>query len=149
MPEGFEKQVNAEELTDLLEFLTQRGKYLPIPLDKVATVVSTKGMFYDENAPEQRLVFPDWKPKTFEGVPFILVDPQGDKVANVILLYGPNGDVSPEDAEVRDGPCELAGEGDSPARRRQRLGLSLRGEGLGVADRAAALRRRQDGGPRR
>jgi hypothetical protein len=47
MPDGFEKQLNRKELTDLLEFLTQRGKYLPLPLDKVATVVSTRGMFYD------------------------------------------------------------------------------------------------------
>src|SRR5262249_25825353 len=36
MPDGFEKQVSRKELTDLLEFLTQRGKYLPLPLDKVA-----------------------------------------------------------------------------------------------------------------
>src|SRR5207253_1298931 len=38
MPDGFEKQVSRQELTDLLEFLTKRGKYLPLPLDKVATV---------------------------------------------------------------------------------------------------------------
>jgi len=51
MPEGFEKQVSKKELTDLLEFLTQKGKYLPLALDKVATIVSTKGMFYTEDAP--------------------------------------------------------------------------------------------------
>jgi putative heme-binding domain-containing protein len=34
MPEGFEKQVKKQEIVDLLEFLTQKGKYLPIPLDK-------------------------------------------------------------------------------------------------------------------
>ena len=67
MPEGFEKQMKPEELTDLLEFLTQKGKYVPLPLDKVATVVSTKGMFFDEDGTAERLVFPDWKPKTFEG----------------------------------------------------------------------------------
>ena len=50
MPDGFEKQVSRKDLTDLLEFLTQKGKYLPLPLDKVATVVSTKGMFYSEDA---------------------------------------------------------------------------------------------------
>ena len=44
MPEGSEKQINKKDLTDLLEFLTQRGKYLPLPLTKVATVVTTKGM---------------------------------------------------------------------------------------------------------
>ena len=30
-----------------MEFLTQKGKYVPIPLDKAATVVSTKGMFFE------------------------------------------------------------------------------------------------------
>ena len=36
MPEGFEKVMKPEELIDLLEFLTQKGKYIPLPLDKVA-----------------------------------------------------------------------------------------------------------------
>jgi putative heme-binding domain-containing protein len=95
MPDGFEKQVNRKDLTDLLEFLTQKGKYLPLPLDKVATAVSTKGMFYSEDSPQERLVFADWKPRTVEGVPFVLVDPHGDKSPNVILLYGPEGKVPP------------------------------------------------------
>jgi putative membrane-bound dehydrogenase-like protein len=96
MPDGFEKQVSRKELTDLLEFLTQRGKYLPLPLDKVATIVSTKGMFNGEEARGERLVFSDWKPKTFEGVPFHLVDPQGDRAPNVVLLYGPLGKLPPK-----------------------------------------------------
>src|SRR5207244_12809395 len=88
MPDGFEKQLSKEEITHLLEYLTQRGKYLPLPLDKVASVVSTRGMFFSEEASIERLIFPDWKPKTFEGVPFNLVNPQGDKTPNVVLLYG-------------------------------------------------------------
>lgn len=95
MPEGFEKQISAAELTDLLTFLTQKGKYVPLPLDKVATVVTTKGMFFGPEDTTGRLVFPDWKPKTVEGVPFVLVDPQGDKTKNAVLLYGPNGQVPP------------------------------------------------------
>ncbi|HEX4613763.1 MAG TPA: glycosyl hydrolase, partial [Urbifossiella sp.] len=95
MPEGFEKQINPVELTDLLEFLTQKGKYVPVPLDRTATIVTTKGMFFDENGTTERLVFPDWKPKTFNGVPFVLVDPQGDKTKNAIMLYGPNGTTAP------------------------------------------------------
>src|SRR5262249_38651346 len=91
MPDGFEKQLSRKDLTDLLEFLTQRGKYLPLPLDKVATAVSTRGMFVSQDAPVERLVFEDWKPRTFEGIPFHLIDPQGDRVANVVLLYGPQG----------------------------------------------------------
>ena len=96
MPEGFEKQVTPEEITNLLEFLTQRGKYLPIPLDKVATIISTRGMFFDENGDVERLIFSDWKPKVFEGVPFVLVDPQGDRVKNAILFYGPQGTTAPK-----------------------------------------------------
>src|SRR5205823_8127328 len=49
MPDGFEKQLDRKQLTDLLEFLTQRGKYLPLMLDKAATIVTTRGMFYGED----------------------------------------------------------------------------------------------------
>ncbi len=96
MPEGFEKQMKPEELVNLLEFLTQRGKYLPLPLGKTATVVSTRGMFHSPDATAERLIFDNWSSKTFEGVPFHLVDPQGDRVPNVILLHGPNGTNPPK-----------------------------------------------------
>ncbi|MDB5309608.1 MAG: Trehalose utilization [Gemmataceae bacterium] len=95
MPEGFEKQVKPDELADLLEFLTQKGKYVPLPLDKMATVVSTKDMFFDAGGTAERLIFPDWKPKTFNGVPFVLVDPRGEKVKNAVMLNGPNGVIPP------------------------------------------------------
>jgi uncharacterized protein len=96
MPEGFEKLLSRKDLANLLEFLTQRGKYLPLPLDKVATIVSTKGMFNGEEPRGERLVFSDWKPKTFAGVPFHLVDPQGDRAPNVIMLYSPQGRQPPK-----------------------------------------------------
>ncbi|HVR73355.1 MAG TPA: glycosyl hydrolase, partial [Planctomycetota bacterium] len=96
MPEGFEKQMSRDELVNLLEFLAQRGKFLPLSLSKVATAVSTRGMFTNEEASAERLIFPDWSPKTFEGVPFQLVDPQGDRIPNVILLYGPQGNLPPK-----------------------------------------------------
>jgi putative membrane-bound dehydrogenase-like protein len=95
MPDGFEKQVSKKEMADLLEFLTQKGKYLPLSLDKVATVVSTKGMLNDESNTSERLEFADWKPKVVEGIPFHLVDPSGDKVRNVLMLHGPNGKSPP------------------------------------------------------
>ena len=111
MPDGFEKQMNQKELADLLEFLTKRGRFLPLPLDKAATIVTTKGMFFNESSPGERMVFSDWKPKTFEGVPFTLVDPQGDKVKNAIMLNSPNGDVAkkmPRTATVPvNGPAKL------------------------------------------
>jgi putative heme-binding domain-containing protein len=96
MPDGFEKQVSRKDLTNLLEFLTQRGKYLPLPLDKVATAVSTKGLLSGEEARGEGLAFDDWKPKTFEGVPFHLVDPQGDRVPNLVMLYSPRGNLPPK-----------------------------------------------------
>lgn len=96
MPEGFEKVMSTQELIDLLEFLTLKGKYVPLPLDRVATVVSTKDMFFDRGGTAERLIFPDWKPKVFEGVPFVLVDPQKDTVKNVVMLYGPQGVVPPQ-----------------------------------------------------
>ena len=105
MPEGVEKLHTPTELRDLLEFLTARGKYLPIPIEKVATIVSTKGMFNSEGADVERLIFPDWKPKIFEGVPFVLVDPQGDKTPNVIMLNGSNGNIPPKMPKTVTLPC--------------------------------------------
>jgi putative membrane-bound dehydrogenase-like protein len=95
MPEGFEKQVKPEEITNLLEFLAQRGQFVPMPLEKYATINSARGMFYDENSEAERLVFRDWSPKTFEGVPFQLVDPEDGKRPNAILLFGPQGKLPP------------------------------------------------------
>jgi uncharacterized protein len=108
MPEGFEKQVSRADLVNLLEFLTQRGKYLPLPLAKAATAVSTRGMFYSEDSPIERLVFNDWSPKTVHGVPFTLVEPRGDRVPNVILLHGPQGTLPPKMPRSVSVPCASA-----------------------------------------
>ncbi|MFO0906437.1 MAG: PVC-type heme-binding CxxCH protein [Pirellulales bacterium] len=105
MPEGFEKQVKTEELRDLLEFLTTRGKYFPLDLAKVATSTTTKGMFFGEESEIERLVFSDWSPKTFDGVPFYLVDPNGDRRPNAILLHGPNGRIPPRMPKSVSLPC--------------------------------------------
>jgi hypothetical protein len=105
MPDGFEKQLSRKDLTDLLEFLAQKGKYLPLPLDRIATVVSTKGMFHGEEVRGERLMLPDWKPRTVEGVPFHLVDPQGERMKNVVLLYGPQGKVPPAMPKSVALPC--------------------------------------------
>jgi putative heme-binding domain-containing protein len=105
MPEGFEKQVTVDDLTNLLEFLTQRGKFTPLPLEKYATVVSTKGMFNSEEADVERLVFPDWSPKTVQGVPFLLVDPRGDRVANAIMLQAQQGTIPRKMPKSVTVPC--------------------------------------------
>ena len=109
MPEGFEKQMTPEEITNLLAFLAQRGRYLPIPLDKAATVVSTRDMFFDRDGAVERLIFDDWSPKEFQGVPFILVDPQGDRRANAVMLHGPQGVVPPRMPESVTLPCNAPG----------------------------------------
>nr|WP_246254647.1 PVC-type heme-binding CxxCH protein [Alienimonas chondri] len=95
MPEGFEKQMTETELVDLLTFLTAKGRFVPLPLDKVATAVSTKGLFHDGDEGPDRLIFPDWKPKTVGETPFVLVDPAGQSKPNVVLLNGPNGSLPP------------------------------------------------------
>lgn len=94
MPEGFEKQVKPTDIINLLEFLTQRGQFLPLDLRKVATIASDRGMFFSKDADVERLIFSDWKPKTFKKVPFHLTDPQDGKTPNVIFLHGPIGAVS-------------------------------------------------------
>ena len=69
--------------------------FVPIPLDKAATIVSTKGMFYAEAAVAERLILKDWNPREINGVPFAFVDPLGDKRKNVILLHADNGTLPP------------------------------------------------------
>jgi putative membrane-bound dehydrogenase-like protein len=105
MPEGFEKQIPAKELVHLLTFLTQRGKYLPLPLAKAATSVTTKGMFVREDANAERLIFPEWTPQTFAGVPFQLIDPQGDRVPNALVLRGPKGSLCADHPRSAALPC--------------------------------------------
>lgn len=106
MPEGFEKQMSEQELTDLLEFLTDKGQYLPVPLDKFATAISTKALFHNnpDNGPD-RLVFPNWKPKVFKTVPFLLTDPKGRTKPNIIMLHGPQGTLPPKMPKSVELPC--------------------------------------------
>jgi putative heme-binding domain-containing protein len=108
MPEGFEKQATPSEINDLLAFLTQRGKYQPLDLTKSATVVTTHNMFFDTDSEIERLVFPDWSPKTVEGVPFMLVDPKEGKVSNAVLLFGPQGDLPRRMPRSVDIPCHTS-----------------------------------------
>ena len=96
MPEGFEKSVPTEGLADLLQFLTRKGKYLPLDLHKVATINTTLGIRFGPGGTVGRLIFEDWGPKVVDGVPFALVDPQGDRVPNAILLSGPSGRMLPK-----------------------------------------------------
>lgn len=107
MPEGFESQLKTKDLTDLLEFLTQKGKYVPLDLAKVATVVTTRGMFNSEDAEVERLVFPDWAPKIYKDIPFVLVDPKGDRVPNAVMLRGRNGRIPPRMPDAVTLSCNM------------------------------------------
>ena len=105
MPEGFEKQLGAEGLADLLAYLTKRSKYTPVDLRSVSNTVTTRGMFGSPESETDRLIFPDWSPKTVDNVPFLLVDPQGSKVANAIMLNGPQGETPPKMPKSVTMPC--------------------------------------------
>ena len=105
MPEGFESQMNRDEMKDLLEFLTTKGKYVPLSIATVASSVTDRGMFFDPDGQIERLVFSDWKPKMFKGVPFVLVDPQDGKTPNAVMLFGPNGTMAPKMPKSVDVVC--------------------------------------------
>ena len=105
MPEGFEKQIDPQGFTDLLEFLTDKGRFLPLPLQKAATAISTKGLFHEGDNGADRFVFEDWSPKMVGEVPFQLIDPDGKRVANLILLNGPRGTLPPKMPKSVRVPC--------------------------------------------
>jgi putative membrane-bound dehydrogenase-like protein len=95
MPEGFEKQMTQLEISNLLEFLTDKGRFIPVSLDRYATAISTKGLFHEGDNGPDRMVFSDWSPKILGEVPFILTDPRGKSAPNIILLHGPQGTLPP------------------------------------------------------
>ncbi|HEY2882997.1 MAG TPA: c-type cytochrome, partial [Pirellulales bacterium] len=104
MPEGFEKQVSKDDIVNLLAFLTQRGRYMPIPIAKAASVVTTKNMFSRDDKANEKIVFDSWSPKTVNGVQFRLIDPQGDRVPNAIMLFGEKAPQMPKMVEI---PCNM------------------------------------------
>src|SRR5262249_5534904 len=67
-----------------------------------------RGMFHSEDAAAERLSLDDWSPKTFNGVPFQLVDRQGGRAPNVILLNSPNGKIPPKMPQTVRLPCNAA-----------------------------------------
>ena len=107
MPEGFEQQLKPDDMTNLLEFLASKGRYVPLQLGAVASAISTKGLFSDDDNGPDRMVFRDWKPKEFEGVPFYLVDPVGKTKPNIVLLYGPNAPLAAKMPKSVTLPCNM------------------------------------------
>jgi len=106
MPEGLETAIDDKGFVDLLEFLSQKGEYFSLPIQKAATASSVVGMFYNRDNLREALILDDWKPKKIEGIPFNFVDPQGGSVKNVIMLHGPNGAFAPNMPKSVMLPCE-------------------------------------------
>ena len=96
MPDGFEKQIKPNELTDLLEYLTDTGPFVPLRLDRVATAVSTQNLFFDREGGFERYALDKWGPRTFRNVPFLITDPSGQSHPNIILLHGTQGSKPPK-----------------------------------------------------
>ncbi len=107
MPEGFEK-LPEQDVVDLLEFLSARGRYLPLPLGRAATVASTRGMFHSTDQAIERLVFDTWGPHTVAEVPFQLLDPRDGAVPNAIALHCDHGGVSRTMPRAVSLPCHSA-----------------------------------------
>jgi hypothetical protein len=63
--------------------------YRPLPLDAVAHTHTYANMIGNPDA-KARLVFPDWAPKEYNGVPFHLIDPKEGTVNNAVILYSVN-----------------------------------------------------------
>ena len=107
MPAGFEQQLSVDAMADLLEFLTNKGRFVPLSLADVATAISTQGLFTDDERGPDRLVFDNWESKQFEGVPFQLIDPRRSQRANVVLLHGPQGTLPPSMPRQVSLPCNM------------------------------------------
>ena len=103
MPTGFEKAMPPTDLGDLLEFLTLKGQFVPLPLVEVATADSANGLFFDANP--EKFAFADTTPKTYGGVPFALC---ATGKPNIVMLNGPNGDMAPRMPKVVSLPCNSA-----------------------------------------
>ena len=109
MPEGFESSINLNDMANLLEFLTQKGKYVPLNLEKVATVDSTFSLFYGSTR-EDTILFKTYGPQTFFDVPFEVINPylkNGKKRANAIVLEGHRGALSAKMPKSVEIPCRV------------------------------------------
>ena len=105
MPEGFEKQLSETDFSNLLAFLTHRGRYLPLPIDQATTAVTTQGMYLGAQSVIDRLVLKDWNSRQVGDVPFTLIDPQGTRVANAVVLYTRHTDAAKKYPQTVTVPC--------------------------------------------
>lgn len=86
MPEGFESSITRAEMADLLAFLAKRGRYAPLNIAGAATIISSVGLPGFRGRPGDKFELDSYGRVEVAGVPFELIDPQGDRVANIIGL---------------------------------------------------------------
>jgi putative heme-binding domain-containing protein len=123
MPDGFEKLVTREEFADLLEFLTERTRFVPLDLGRVATTASTDEIYQAADPPAAAAADSPaaaasdaaanaWGLKPFRGVPFYRINPQEGRVRNVVMLQFRFGrrdsDEAPELPRAVELQCRMA-----------------------------------------
>ncbi len=113
MPEGIEESINDDGLVDLLEYLTQSDRFIPLGLESVANVVTIEGMFVNRNDPRERLALQNYGRQIVHNVPFDLIEPlsQASNVAvkkNAVMLHGPLGNFAPKMPKMITVRCKTA-----------------------------------------
>ena len=126
MPEGFEKQVPPEGLADLLQFLAQKGKYLPLDLRKVATATTTKGMFSESGPGSRAPGLRGLGPEDRRGRAVRAGRPAGRPAPERRHAPRPHRDDPAEDAEVGEPARQRDGQGDPPPQRGERSWVTRR-----------------------
>ncbi|EMB17805.1 PVC-type heme-binding CxxCH protein [Rhodopirellula europaea] len=86
MPEGFESAMTKAEMADLLSFLAKRGTHAPLSISSVATINGSNGLPGFRGRPGDKFELDSYGRVEVEGIPFELIDPQGDRIANIIGL---------------------------------------------------------------
>jgi hypothetical protein len=64
-------------------------RFVPLSLEGVAHTTTAQHLFGNPDV-KARMVFADWGPKQFNGVPFRLIDPRDGAVNNAFALYSAN-----------------------------------------------------------
>ncbi len=91
MPEGFESSITKQEMADLLSFLNQRGKFIPLLLSNAATLSGPVGLPSFRGGENDKLEFDSYGAIEIEGVPFEIQDPSEGRVPNIIALQTARG----------------------------------------------------------
>ena len=73
-------------MADLLSFLAKRGTHAPLNTSSVATINSSQGLPGFRGRPGDKFELDSYGRVEVRGVPFELIDPQGDRIANIIGL---------------------------------------------------------------